>query len=147
MRPEEKYTILVVDDEPGIRMTLSDILEWAGYRVLLADCGEAAMRIVEDQPVDLVCLDFRMPGLNGFEAFKQMVKAQPKLLAIFVTAYFDDELLKNLRCKKIYGVMQKPLDIPLFLGNIKRALEPWPQPLAEARDEAATGPDNGIMGL
>src|SRR5512138_2527367 len=59
--------ILVVDDEPLLRLMLSDTLEEAGHTVVLADSGSAAIDLARKDPPDCILLDIIMPGLNGYE--------------------------------------------------------------------------------
>lgn len=64
--------ILVVDDEFHVREMLADMLSGNGYRIFTADGGDAAMRILDEQPMDLVLLDVNMPGKNGFIVCKEI---------------------------------------------------------------------------
>lgn len=66
--------VLVVDDEPNIRKTLSLVLEGAGYQVLLADSAQGALATLANpsQPVDLVILDIKLPGMSGLEALQRL---------------------------------------------------------------------------
>jgi len=80
--------ILVVDDELSIRESFSLILEGT-YNLKLAASGEAALKIISDQKIDLAYLDIRMPGLNGLETLKRMKEIDPHLEIIMVTAVND----------------------------------------------------------
>src|SRR6516162_2409036 len=60
-------TILVVDDDPGARLLVGTALEMAGFRVVTAADGPAALRAFPGDPADCVVLDVVMPGMNGFE--------------------------------------------------------------------------------
>ena len=66
---ERRKTILVVDDDEGMRDTLTVLLK-GDYRVLRAATGEAALQMMEKEDVDLMLLDVRLPGINGFEVLK-----------------------------------------------------------------------------
>ena len=65
-------TILVVDDEPSIREVLSIYLERAGYRVVAASDGQAALEVVEKRVPDLVVLDLMLPKVDGLEITRQL---------------------------------------------------------------------------
>lgn len=82
------HKILVVDDELSIRESFSLILE-DKYKVLQAASGEAALKNITDQKVDLVYLDIRMPGLNGLETLEKLKNIDPDLEIIMVTAVND----------------------------------------------------------
>jgi len=60
-------TLLIVDDEPLVRKLLETLLQPEGYRILSADSGEEALRLVAQQPPDLILLDIMMPGMDGYE--------------------------------------------------------------------------------
>ncbi len=61
-------TLLLVDDAPDNLLLLSDMFTDAGYRVLCAESGDMALDCVQQEPPDLVMMDVRMPGMDGFEA-------------------------------------------------------------------------------
>src|SRR5258706_3745265 len=67
-------TVLVVDDEKNIRLTLEMVLAGAGYGVLQAPTAEQALEVLKNpnRPVDLVILDLKLPGMNGLEALEQI---------------------------------------------------------------------------
>lgn len=68
----DRDRILVVEDDPDIRTILSVQLETAGYAVLTAEDGNAALRVLQGESVDLILLDVMMPGLNGYEVCKRI---------------------------------------------------------------------------
>ena len=68
-------TILVVDDERGILLALKGILEDEGYRPVLVEDGESALRRLREQPVDLVLLDIWLPGRDGVAILQEITKA------------------------------------------------------------------------
>jgi CheY-like chemotaxis protein len=84
-------TILVVDDEPGIRLLMRQILETEGYRVREADEGfQALSLLLQGQIVDVVVSDLRMPRMDGFELASHMAALSLKVPILFVTGYTDD---------------------------------------------------------
>lgn len=66
--------IMVVDDEESMRKVLKQVLESAGYTVLLADGGEQALELFDELDPDLILLDIKMPNLNGFQVLKVIRK-------------------------------------------------------------------------
>jgi DNA-binding response OmpR family regulator len=70
MEGEMKKTILVVDDEPGLREIVRTNLEWEGYEVVEAADGVEALRLIRERRPDLVVLDVMMPGMNGWEVLQ-----------------------------------------------------------------------------
>ena len=95
---ESQGTVLIVDDAPGNLALLSDALEDAGYRVLVATDGYSALEQLQYVAPDIILLDGMMPGLDGFETCR-MIKANPKTQAIpilFMTALGElDDLLRG----------------------------------------------------
>ena len=79
--------LLIVDDEPHVRMTLKQMLEDAGYDVATAESGPVALDHLGDNDCDLVLLDVRMPGLDGFEVLDRLNEERPDLPVVIVTAH------------------------------------------------------------
>lgn len=80
-------TILVVDDDDAIRMLIEMELKEEGYHVLTASNAQDALKLVQSEPLDLVILDIRMPGMDGLEALPRMLGIKEGLKVILNTAY------------------------------------------------------------
>jgi DNA-binding response OmpR family regulator len=80
-------TILVVDDDEAIRTLLQEELEEEGYKVLIATNARDALKMVAAEPLDLVVLDIRMPGMDGLEALPRILGIKEGLPVIMNTAY------------------------------------------------------------
>jgi CheY-like chemotaxis protein len=80
-------TILVVDDDEAIRTLLQEELEEEGYKIIIATNARDALKIVEAEPLDLVILDIRMPGMDGLEALPRILGLKEGLPVIMNTAY------------------------------------------------------------
>jgi DNA-binding response OmpR family regulator len=80
-------TILVVDDDEAIRTLLQEELEDEGYKVLIATNARDALKTVAVEPLDLVVLDIRMPGMDGLEALPRILGIKEGLPVIMNTAY------------------------------------------------------------
>ncbi|MBU4233355.1 MAG: response regulator [Proteobacteria bacterium] len=80
-------TILVVEDDEAIRTLLQEELQNEGYKVLIAINARDALKMVEAEPLDLVILDIRMPGMNGLEALPRILGLKEGLPVILNTAY------------------------------------------------------------
>ena len=90
--------VLVVDDEPGIRVMLSAALKREGYEVLLASDGRTALAALEAGPLDVVVTDIRMPQMTGIELLDAVKRVDPSLSVIMMTAYGSkDTVLDALR--------------------------------------------------
>ena len=105
----EQPAVLVVDDDGAVReITVARLLE-AGYRIHEAGSGQAALRALEaGTAVDLVVLDFAMPGMNGAEAACEIRRRRPALPVIFATGYADRAALMQVDGVCEERIVQKP---------------------------------------
>ena len=85
-------TLLVVDDEPSMRSTLSEILSNEGYRVHCAGTGEEALELCQRIKPEIVLMDVRMPGINGVETFRRIRRHQEGVGVILMSAYSTEHL-------------------------------------------------------
>jgi two-component system, response regulator, stage 0 sporulation protein F len=83
----EAMKILVVDDEPSIRLLLNEALRDEGYEVYLAEDGLEGLEIFGKISIDLVILDLRMPEMDGFEALRQIKENKSYIPVILFTSY------------------------------------------------------------
>ena len=117
-------TVLVVDDELLIRVMLRDALEEAGYVVVLAENGRAAIdRAMTDRP-DCILLDLMMPGLDGYETCAAL-KANPVLTRIpvlLISATTDVRIVDRAEGVGAAGVLPKPVSVPELLQGVALAI-------------------------
>ncbi len=111
--------ILIVDDEPGMIETLSDILELEGVEVFKIESGLDAVEFIRGNTIDLILMDFKMPGMNGVEAYKKIKKNNNKVKVIFITAYYQEQLIQKALEEGAFGICHKPLHIPQLLDMIR----------------------------
>lgn len=107
--------ILVVDDDPGIRETMMDILTLEGYGVDTADCGEAAVDACGRRHYDVALLDIRMPGMNGVETLQSIKRIDPAVRVIMITGSETGDLATLAMQEGAEAVFRKPLDLASFL--------------------------------
>jgi CheY-like chemotaxis protein len=113
--------VLVVDDEPAVRVTLSGFLEKAGYVVESASNGQACLRALQRGPApDLLVLDLMMPVLTGFEVLAVM-RAEPALAAIpvIILTATPGHTAKDLQ---VDSVLKKPFDMADVQASIHVAI-------------------------
>ncbi len=82
-------TILCIDDDPKILELQKRILETRGYSVLIAQDGPTAISLISKAAVDLVVLDFKMPGMDGAQVAEVMFKEQPDVPVVVCSGFFD----------------------------------------------------------
>ena len=92
---KSSIVILVVDDEQMMRDLLSRILTRDGYSVLTAPDGEAALKVLETERVDLIISDMKMPGSDGFDLLKNVKTDYPNIGVIMMTANGDTYTVKD----------------------------------------------------
>jgi DNA-binding NtrC family response regulator len=99
-----------VDDEDVVRKLAKNALERAGYRVLVAESGQAAIDLfkITDEQVSLVLLDMTMPGLNGHETFLQLKRVRPTLKVLLSSGYNELETTRRFSGQGLAGFIQKP---------------------------------------
>ena len=104
--------ILIVDDDPDFLSNLKDMLENSGFIVCMAKNGEEAISHLEENHVDILILDLRMPILNGLETFLLLKEKGINLPTVIVTAYADVEgnTLEKLKEYCVNGILRKPFD-------------------------------------
>jgi len=116
-------TILIIDDDDQLRKSFDKLLKEEGYHSECAASGEAGLKIIEKEIPDLVILDMRLPGMNGFETFQVIHEIEPKLPVIIMTAYSTTETAIKATKMGAFDYILKPFDIPDMLTVIKQALE------------------------
>jgi two-component system, OmpR family, alkaline phosphatase synthesis response regulator PhoP len=126
-------TILVVEDEPGIRLSLSDELESAGYRVVTAENGEKALAAAAREKPDLIILDIMMPVLDGTEVCKRL-RARGDRTPIIMLTVRDTEVDKVLGLELgADDYMTKPFSLRELVARIKAVFR--------RAEETRSGPD------
>ena len=103
--------VLVVDDEPEVRLVLIEFLSSRGYDVTAASGGAEAVAIVETMKPDLVLLDVAMPDMDGLETLKRIVAIEPALAVIMVTANADIGITSKLLALGAVDYVPKPFDL------------------------------------
>ena len=112
--------ILVVDDEAIQRDILSGFLEKQGYEVLTASDGPEALKIFGREPVHLVIIDHKMPGLTGDEVLGKMKAMNPMIRAIMITAYGNVNTAVTVMKLGAEEFFEKPVDLPILLEKIQQ---------------------------
>jgi CheY-like chemotaxis protein len=120
--------ILVVDDEPEVRLVLTEFLESRGFEVAAAASGAQALAMVDEVKPHVVLLDVTMPEMDGSETLKRLAALKPGLPIIMVTANADVAVTSELLALGAADYIPKPFDLD-YLGQavsiqVSAALEP-----------------------
>lgn len=118
MRP----LILVVDDEEGIRETLSEILKDEGYQVVTASTGEEAINIFKKESPDLVFLDVWLPGIDGIKTFEEIRNINKDVPVIVISGHGTIELAVKAMKMGASDFIEKPLSLDRVVISSKNAL-------------------------
>lgn len=114
--------LLLVDDDGLVLATFGKELRDAGYSVSLADRGDEGLRIAaQESPPDLAILDICMPGISGIETAQGL--KQLGVPAVFLSAYDDEEYVKQAVDQGALGYMVKPIDVNKAIPTIEAALK------------------------
>ena len=120
---ENKYRILIVDDEESMREFLGIMLHREGYRVDAAVDGRQAVQHIKDQSYDLVISDIQMPNLDGFGLLDAIKEGSPETVVIMITAFSTtDEAVKAMK-QGAYDYITKPFNNEEIRLIVKNALE------------------------
>jgi len=111
-------TVLVVDDEVGMRDTMVAILELHGYQVSSAPDGDTALRAVLTTPFDVVVMDIKMPGRDGVSVLRDIGSPPPRV--ILMTAYALEEQLRSA-VANAFAVLHKPFETRRMLSLVAGA--------------------------
>ena len=104
-----KETILIVDDELAQREVLARMLKKLGYNVDSVQSGEEAVDYLQKKKPALVLLDMVMPGIDGAETYRRILKFQPNQRAIILTGYAEPKRLQEAQKMGIGIIIQKPV--------------------------------------
>jgi DNA-binding NtrC family response regulator len=115
-------TILVIDDEGGIRESLEVLLSLEGYSIKTAPDGEQGLRMLEMESFDLVLLDLALPGQSGLDLLPQIKERQPETPVIMITAYGTVENVVEAIRAGADNFVQKPWDNEKLLADIRSAV-------------------------
>jgi DNA-binding NtrC family response regulator len=114
--------ILVVDDERNMLETVQNILSEEGYHTLTASSGDDALRLLAQNDVNLLLIDARMPGIDGFDLLERTRKNYPDIPVVMITAYATPKLAVRAIKGGAHDYIAKPFEPEELLSTIEHAL-------------------------
>ena len=117
-----RHRVLVVDDDPVMVRTLTDVLRLSGWDVDSASSGLDAIAAVGEQEFDAILMDVKMPGVDGVTALKAMKARRPDARVFLMTAYAAHELLAEAEREGVARILAKPLNVHALLGLLTRSV-------------------------
>ncbi|WP_251358920.1 response regulator [Kangiella sp. TOML190] len=127
----DKPLILLVDDDSSIRWVLSKALSNAGFKVVAADNGQEALKLVAKEPPKVLITDVQMPGISGLELMETVKNRYPQLPVVIITANTDTQMAVESHQIGAFDYLPKPFDLNQAVSICQKALAlDKPQPLS-----------------
>lgn len=125
-------TILLVEDEEGVRNIVRLALEKQGYHVLSAGNGQEALDVLESHAggIEMLLTDMVLPVMSGRQLAKLLSTRIPELKVIFMTGYTDNVMVKQVLNNGYHSVLQKPFSMRELLGKVQTVLHEMPKDVA-----------------
>jgi two-component system nitrogen regulation response regulator NtrX len=117
------HSILIVDDEAGIRESLRSILRDEGYRADAVESGEACLKALAERPYDLVLLDIWLPGLDGLAVLEKIQQAERPPMVAMISGHGTIESAVRATKLGAFDFIEKPLSLEKLTLTVKNALE------------------------
>jgi CheY-like chemotaxis protein len=123
MPGKKPLTILVVDDEPEIRKLVAAMLMRNGYRVLIADTGENAIKLFKNNPdTDLLLTDVVAPGMSGPMIADEIAALNPKIKVLFMSGFDGTQVVQRYVVEKGYSLLVKPFTMEQLGSKVQAVL-------------------------
>ena len=115
--------VLIVDDEPGIRTVLSDIIRDENHNVLSASDGFDGLKILKEKSIDLVILDVWLPNMGGIDVLKEIKKEYQDIEVIMISGHANIDIAVKAVKLGAFDFLEKPLSLDKIINLIKNALK------------------------
>src|SRR5262249_5572507 len=121
-RTANRAPILIVDDEPLIRQTLSEYLSQEGYAVTACADGEEALARAAEQRFDAALCDVQLPGIDGVELLERLLGINPEIFVLLITAYATVESAVEAFHRGAHDYLMKPIILDEVREKLRRLL-------------------------
>src|SRR6266550_4838330 len=125
--PVAPKTILVVDDEDGVRESVREVLSDEGYRVLDTSDGAQVLKIIRDERPELVLLDIWMPQMDGIGLLKEIKAQEPNINVVMVSGHGNIHTAVTATKFGAFDFIEKPVSLEGLLLTVQRALGELPR--------------------
>ncbi len=115
--------ILIIDDEPGIRTVLSDIIRDENHNVISAGDGFDGLRLLKEESIDLVILDVWLPNMGGIDVLKEIKKEYHDIEVIMISGHANIDIAVKAVKLGAFDFLEKPLSLDKIINIIKNALK------------------------
>jgi two-component system, response regulator, stage 0 sporulation protein F len=114
--------ILIVDDAGPVVVLCVNVLQALGYAVKGANRGEAAMEMIRKESFDLMVLDYKMPGMTGFEVFEQARPLHPNMAVVLVTGHGTPDIVNEANRLGFNAILLKPFTSDELRATVEKVL-------------------------
>lgn len=115
--------ILIVDDQQGIRMLLNEVFKKEGFTTYLAANGFDAIKIAQENALDCVLLDMKIPGMDGLEILTRLKEDHPELPVMMMTAYVEQQMMDRANELGVVKYFTKPFNIFEVRDEVNKLVE------------------------
>ncbi|GLC87951.1 response regulator [Lysinibacillus piscis] len=115
--------VLIVDDQQGIRLLLHEVLKKEGYLTYLAANGIEALKYAEEENLDCVLLDMKIPGMDGIEILRRLKQQWAQLPVLMMTAYGELDIVREAIELGAIRYFTKPFDIFEVRDEVNKILQ------------------------
>lgn len=119
----DAVSILIADDEEDFRIIFSDIIQKMGYHVETAPNGEEALAVLEQYPIDIALIDFKMPGMSGLELLKEIKARKPQIEVILITGMGTIDSAVAAMKSGAYDYITKPVNFQELENVLRRLIQ------------------------
>ena len=116
-------TLLLIDDEAGIRFTIREVLQGPDLRVLVAENSAEGLQLAREESPDVVLLDIRLGNESGLDVFHKLREIDPKVLVVFITGHGTAETAIEAMKLGAFDYLVKPLDLTELQNVVDQALK------------------------
>jgi CheY-like chemotaxis protein len=119
---QSKTRILIVDDAGPVVVLCVNVLQALGYAVKGANRGETAVELLRKERFDLMVLDYKMPGMTGFDVYQQAKALYPDLAVVLVTGHGSPEVVTEANRLGFDSILLKPFTSEELRGTVEKVL-------------------------
>ena len=119
---QPRTRILIVDDAGPVVVLCVNVLQALGYAVKGANRGEAAMEMIRKESFDLMVLDYKMPGMTGFEVFEQARPLHPNMAVVLVTGHGTPDIVNEAKRLGFNAILLKPFTSDELRATVEKVL-------------------------